>query len=113
MEFEKRRKAHYNEYEAVRLARKLIQEEHLEEEDDKEDELGGEDGGDESNKSKTAASEDGESVESVTATERSGTESGGEYVTTGADSGVVYVRPMDIDAEEHSPCPPHTTAPTQ
>lgn len=34
MEFEKRRKAHYNEFEAVRLARKLIEEEDDDDEDD-------------------------------------------------------------------------------
>uniref|UniRef100_A0A182NJI1 Protein phosphatase inhibitor 2 n=1 Tax=Anopheles dirus TaxID=7168 RepID=A0A182NJI1_9DIPT len=39
-EFERRRKAHYNEFEAVKLARKLI------EEDDEEDDDGGDDGAD-------------------------------------------------------------------
>lgn len=34
LEFEKRRKAHYNEFEAIKLARKLIEEDDEEDEDD-------------------------------------------------------------------------------
>ncbi|XP_037948050.1 protein phosphatase inhibitor 2-like, partial [Teleopsis dalmanni] len=37
LEFERRRKAHYNEFEAVRLARKLIQEELGDEDEDEDD----------------------------------------------------------------------------
>lgn len=36
LEFEKKRKAHYNEFEAIRLARKLIEEEDEEDDDDDE-----------------------------------------------------------------------------
>lgn len=38
MEFERRRKEHYKEFEAVKLARKLIEEELLDEDDDVEEE---------------------------------------------------------------------------
>lgn len=37
LEFEKRRKAHYNEFEAVKIARKLIEEELLDDDDDDDD----------------------------------------------------------------------------
>ncbi|XP_049291084.1 protein phosphatase inhibitor 2 [Anopheles funestus] len=44
LEFERRRKAHYNEFEAVKLARKLIEEDDEEEEDDAADGGGADDG---------------------------------------------------------------------
>ncbi|XP_055534854.1 protein phosphatase inhibitor 2 [Wyeomyia smithii] len=37
LDFERRRKAHYNEFEAIKLARKLIEEEHEDDEDDEDD----------------------------------------------------------------------------
>ncbi|XP_058831522.1 protein phosphatase inhibitor 2 isoform X2 [Topomyia yanbarensis] len=37
IEFERRRKAHYNEFEAIKLARKLIEEEHEDDDDDDDD----------------------------------------------------------------------------
>ncbi|XP_058466838.1 protein phosphatase inhibitor 2 isoform X2 [Malaya genurostris] len=37
LEFERRRKAHYNEFEAIKLARKLIEEEHEDDDDDDDD----------------------------------------------------------------------------
>ncbi|XP_053684063.1 protein phosphatase inhibitor 2 [Sabethes cyaneus] len=37
LDFERRRKAHYNEFEAIKLARKLIEEEHEDDDDDDED----------------------------------------------------------------------------
>lgn len=107
LEFERRRKAHYNEFEAVRLARKLIEEELLDDDDD--DDV---DGNDEA----SAVSISNEEIQSKTTdseykrqeeegNEEENTIPGTETNSTAPSVISTNVRPMDVDNEEASnPC---------
>ncbi|XP_053674458.1 protein phosphatase inhibitor 2 [Anopheles nili] len=90
LEFEKRRKAHYNEFEAVKLARKLI------EEDEDDDEDGNKDKDDDADDS---ALSDGESNKSPSLNNPSNADAGGSSSAVGANPGKDETR-MDIEEPE-------------